>query len=258
MTPLPSTPSERQTVREALAPAALRLLPRRRRVPRGIPGLILRFFRVLVLAHAFWIGSVALLCGLYSFMDPGVTAFQAVRALQGIGKEKPPAIMPLSFVPYKKIPKSVRNAFVQLEDHGFWTHYGISPGAMREAMERNAKMGRLVYGGSTISQQTAKNLFLYPDRSFLRKYLEIQATLAMELILPKERILELYLNTIEFGPGAFGLDNGSRYHYGVPFRKIGTEQAWKLAAIITDPLHWTPQNFRKNPGMRARYNALFR
>lgn len=228
--------------------------PRPRR-PKAVR-IVLQILKYLGLAHACWLGWVLFMCLLYLWVNPGITGFMIYRSIETWGQAKPVQIRPIKPVSFKDIPKRVRRAFITLEDHSFYQHNGISPGAIREAMERNARYKKLVFGGSTISQQTAKNLFLYPDRTLVRKYLEILATLVMESVLSKDRILELYLNTIEFGPGVFGLGAAARYHYGTSFQKLGTDQALRLAVIITSPLRFTPKTFYKNPGMAARYRAL--
>ncbi len=160
------------------------------------------------------------------------------------------------FVPYEKIPASTRNAFIYLEDHEFWEHFGISPGAIRDAIATNRQRGRVVYGGSTITQQIARSLFLTPDRNYLRKGLEAETAILMELVLGKHRILELYMNYIEFGPGVFGLGSAARYHYRTNFAALDYEQRLRLAVIITSPLRYNTNTFWNNPGMVARYKAL--
>jgi len=172
-------------------------------------------------------------------------------------KESPaPKVQPLVPLPFKELGPRTRRAFILLEDQHFYEHSGISLGAIREAYERNKKLGQLVYGGSTISQQLAKNLFLYSQRSFFRKYLELGTTLIMEGILGKDRILEIYLNTIEFGPGVFGLGQASYYHYGKPYAALSIDQIYRMAAIINNPLGYKPRTLGQKTRINARYQAL--
>lgn len=197
-----------------------------------------------------YFGSVTVLTLVYSRIDPPVTALMLWRSLEGV-KVKP--AVPL---PYAKIPLFAKKAIVYLEDHEFWTHYGILPGAVREAWEANEKAGRVERGGSTITQQLARNLFLWPDRMYLRKILEAGTALILETLLSKERILELYLNHIEWGPGVFGIEAGARYQFGTGVRNLNQEQLSRLEAIITNPVSFSVKTYDRNRGMTARYWAL--
>lgn len=205
----------------------------------------------IVWLHCFFFGWVALLCVMYKFVDPPVTGFMVYRRVVDDTTIKP--IIPIA---HKNISQGTVQAFVRLEDHTFFEHWGISPGAIREAFDRNEKIGRMVFGGSTISQQLARNLFLNPERTYFRKYLEAGSTILLELIVGKSRMMDLYLNVIEFGPGIFGVGQGARYHYKANFTSLSYEQRARMAVIITDPLHYNVQDFAKNRGMWARYKAL--
>lgn len=223
----------------------------------------LKLLGLAVLFHVLFLGNITLQCLVYKVMNPALSSLMLRRQIEAIlgdpqqlGLPKDFHTRPIVFLPLKEIGKGTRRAFLTLEDQHFYEHHGISPGAIREAMERNRALGRTVFGGSTISQQTAKNLFLYPSRSYFRKYLEILATLTMEGILGKDRILELYLNTIEFGPGVYGLGQASFYHFGVSYRQLPLTSVYPLAALITSPLRWNLKTMVRNPGMQARLRAL--
>jgi len=120
-------------------------------------------------------------------------------------------VQPVAYhwVPREQIPEALRRAVVAAEDQKFWTHWGFDFIAIAEALEHNEK-SRRKRGASTITQQTAKNLFLWPSRSWLRKGLEVSFTLLLEGLWPKERILEVYLNVAEFGPGVYGVEAAAR------------------------------------------------
>jgi monofunctional biosynthetic peptidoglycan transglycosylase len=214
----------------------------------------MRFLKNLALLTvgllAVYFGSVTVLTLLYSRIDPPVTALMVWRSLEGV-KVKP--AVPLA---YAKIPGFAKKAIVYLEDHDFWNHHGLVPGAIREAWEANVKAGRLERGGSTITQQLARNLFLWPDRMYLRKALEAGTALILETFLTKERILELYLNHIEWGPGVFGIEAGARYQFGTGVRNLNVEQLSRLEAIITNPVKYSVTTLEHNRGMTARYYAL--
>jgi monofunctional biosynthetic peptidoglycan transglycosylase len=139
-----------------------------------------------------------------------------------------------------QIPKTMVRAVIIAEDARFYSHDGIDWEALRDAMSYNLERGRLVYGGSTISQQTAKNLFLSASRNPLRKWHEFVLTLAMERNLSKQRIMELYLNVAQFGHGLFGVDAAARYYWGIPAARLNRRQAIELAATLPAPASDNP------------------
>ena len=132
-------------------------------------------------------------------------------------------------------------AVLVAEDSRFYQHSGIDTEALRKAMEYNLARQKLVYGGSTISQQLTKNLFLTPSRNPLRKWHELWLTLALEQSLSKHRILELYLNVAEFGRGIYGAEAASQYYWGRSARNLSLSQAIDLAATLTSPVENNPQ-----------------
>lgn len=159
-----------------------------------------------------------------------------------------------TFLPMRQIPRVVPQAFIAAEDGNFYKHNGFDWDAIKKARASNEKSGRIKRGGSTITQQLAKNLYLSPSRSYVRKAREGVITVIMEWLLTKERILELYVNCIEFGPGIFGVEEAARYHFGVPARQLNRDQACRLAAIIPSPLRYkvTGQYVIKRAGRIAR------
>lgn len=197
-----------------------------------------------------YFGTVTILTLVYIKVDPPVSTLMVLRSLQGV-KVSPSRPLPLA-----RIPSYAKRGIVYLEDHAFWTHHGLVWGAIREAWEANLEAGKLERGGSTITQQLARTLFLFPDRMYLRKALEAGTAVLMELILSKDRILELYLNNIEWGPGIFGIEAGARYQFGTGVRNLTTEQMARLEAIITNPVVFSVKTYEHNRGMAARYRAL--
>ncbi|MBW2414751.1 MAG: monofunctional biosynthetic peptidoglycan transglycosylase [Deltaproteobacteria bacterium] len=144
-------------------------------------------------------------------------------------------------VPLDEIsPHLIRSVLIG-EDSRFWSHPGFDRAAFEEAMEFNLSRRRLVYGGSTISQQTVKNLFLGPSRNPVRKWHELLLTLGMERALEKRRILEIYLNVAEFGKGVYGVEAASRVYWGVPARDLSRRQAAELAASLPAPRGHNPE-----------------
>jgi len=143
-------------------------------------------------------------------------------------------------VPLSHISPEMQRAAIVAEDARFWNHDGVDWDAMRGAFERNWEEGRLKVGGSTITQQLAKNLYLSPARTPWRKLRELAIARRLEGALSKKRILELYLNVIEFGPRTFGVEAAARRYMGVAASDLSKEQAATLAAMIPSPRIYDP------------------
>jgi monofunctional biosynthetic peptidoglycan transglycosylase len=149
-------------------------------------------------------------------------------------------------VPINSIPRHLQRAVLVAEDWRFYRHNGFDFEAIRDALDYNIEKKRIAFGASTISQQTAKNLFLSPSRDPLRKWHEILFTVGLERHLAKRRILEIYLNVAEFGRGIYGVQAASLHYYGVPVAAISWDQAMELAATLPGPR-------KNNPASRTRY-----
>jgi monofunctional biosynthetic peptidoglycan transglycosylase len=165
---------------------------------------------------------------------PDTTAFME-RRLEQMREKDPRATLRHRWVPYARISSDLKRAVVAAEDAKFLDHEGFDWGAIQKAIEKNERRGRVVAGGSTISQQLAKNLFLSGERSWLRKAQEAVITAMLEHAMGKRRILELYLNFAEWGEGVFGAEAAARYHFGVPAARLDAEQAAWLAASLPSP-----------------------
>ena len=139
---------------------------------------------------------------------------------------------------YDQISDYLKHAVVAAEDGKFMSHNGFDWDGMRVALERNKDKGKLVAGGSTISQQSAKNLFLYNKRSFIRKGQEAVITWMMERMWSKERILEVYLNSVEFGENIYGIEAATQHYFGKSSKSLSREQAIFLAAILPNPKYF--------------------
>lgn len=149
-------------------------------------------------------------------------------------------------VPLAAIPRHLIRAAVVAEDSRFFVHSGFDAEAWQDAMEHNLAKGRFIYGGSTISQQTVKNLFFSPSRNPLRKWHEIIFTYSMEGHLKKRRIIEMYLNVAEFGRGIYGVEAAARHYFHKPAGEISVDEAIELAATLPGPV-------KHNPGSRTRF-----
>ncbi len=159
------------------------------------------------------------------------------------------------WVPASAIAETLRTAAVAAEDQKFWTHHGFDLEAIEKALEHNQK-SRRKHGASTISQQVAKNLFLWPGRSYLRKGVEVSFTVAIELLWPKQRILEVYLNVAEFGPGIYGVEAAAQKFFGKPAARLLPAEAAQLAAVLPNPRKWRAD--RPGPYVQARSVSILR
>ena len=166
----------------------------------------------------------------YRFVPPPVTILMVERLIQGKGLEK-------HWRPMSKIAPSLAQAVIAAEDAHFCAHNGFEFEAMQKAMAANEKGGR-IRGGSTISQQAAKNVFLWPDRSYVRKGMEAYFTVLIEALWGKRRILEVYMNVAEWGPGTYGAEAAAQRYFKTSAAKLTRQQSARLAAILPSPLKW--------------------
>jgi monofunctional biosynthetic peptidoglycan transglycosylase len=169
--------------------------------------------------------------------NPTMTAF--MRQQQAALKEiNPKANIQQQWVPYARISSNLKRAVIASEDANFSEHEGVDWEALQKAYEKNSKKKKVVAGGSTITQQLAKNLFLSGSRSYLRKGEELIITYMLEALMDKERIFEIYLNVVEFGKGIFGAEAAARHYYGVSAANLGAAQAAKLAVMLPNPRYF--------------------
>ena len=168
---------------------------------------------------------------------PRETAFMAMR-LAELRERRPDARLAYQWVPYERIAVELKRAMIAAEDAKFVDHEGFDWEGIELALDKNYRKGRVVAGGSTISQQLAKNLFLNAQRSYWRKAEEALITVMLETILDKRRILELYLNVIEWGNGVFGCEAAARRYFGVGAATLDATQAARLAAMAPNPRYY--------------------
>jgi len=157
-----------------------------------------------------------------------------------------------TWMPLDKISSYLVQAVVVSEDDKFWSHKGFDFEAIKIALEKDIKKKTWRYGGSTITQQLAKNLFLSPSRNPVRKLREIILTWRLERALSKKRILELYLNVVEWGTGIFGAEAASRRYYGKPASELSPQEAARLAVVLPSPRRYNPRSGTKYIEDRAR------
>jgi len=166
--------------------------------------------------------------------NPGTTAFMEA-SLKRLRAVRPDARLQHAWVPYDRISSHLKRAVVAAEDSHFIEHEGFDWEAIDKALEKNRQRGKVVAGASTISQQLAKNLFLSPDRTPWRKGQEALITVMIENVMDKRRILELYLNVIEWGDGVFGAEAAARHYFGASAAALGPEASARLAAMVPNP-----------------------
>ena len=198
-------------------------------------------FVVLVLVYQLWV--FLSICWWVNH-NPSSSAFMEDR-LAVMQEKNPEAKLRHKWVPYKRISNNLKRAVVVAEDSKFVMHEGFDWDGIQKAYEKNMRKGRVVAGGSTISQQLAKNLFLSTKRTPWRKLQEAVITLMLEKMMSKRRILEIYLNVIEWGNGVFGAEAAARHYYNTGAANLSAWQAARLAAMIPNPRYYdTHRNAR--------------
>jgi monofunctional biosynthetic peptidoglycan transglycosylase len=202
-------------------------------------GLLRSSIRWLVIAVLLLWSLAALTLVAARWIDPPTTAVHIQRRVQAWVHGKPYRER-YTFVPLSQVSPDMQHAVIAAEDARFYQHHGFDWHAIEIAAEDDMEGGR-IRGGSTITQQLVKNLFFGTGRSFLRKGAEFTLVPVAELVLGKRRILELYLNVVEWGPGIYGAEAASRTYYKAPARALGRQQAAQLAAILPAPLKRRPE-----------------
>ncbi|HEY4072745.1 MAG TPA: monofunctional biosynthetic peptidoglycan transglycosylase [Herbaspirillum sp.] len=186
--------------------------------------------------------AIVLVIQLYFFLqiwwwtghNPTETSFMK-HQLSVLREKNPDAQLQFKWVLYNRISSNLKRAIIASEDANFSVHDGVDWDALEKAYEKNEKRGKVVAGGSTITQQLAKNLFLSGERSYIRKGQEFIIALMLEQLMDKERIFEIYLNVVEWGNGIFGAEAASLHYYGVSAVNLGASQAARLAVMLPRP-----------------------
>ena len=213
---------------------------RRRSLPRRIFGWIVKLVLVFFVGSILWVLA-------YRFIPPPITVTMLGDLVGGRGVEK-------DWMSIRQIDRDMVRAAIGAEDGKFCQHEGFDWDAISAAAQRNASGGR-IRGGSTISQQTAKNAFLWQGGGYFRKGLEAWFTLLIETIWGKQRIMEVYLNVVEWGPGIYGAEAAARHYFQKPAGALTIGEAVRLAAVLPDPLNWSP--LRPTRRVVARDAAIY-
>ena len=213
-----------------------------RRLGHGLKLGVLGVLGVVLIYQLWLLGWVLF----WSQFNPGSTRFMEIR-LAELRQKRPEAQLQKAWVPYERISPHLKRAIIAAEDAKFVDHEGFDWEGIQKALEKNQKRGRIVAGGSTITQQLAKNLFLSPQKSMLRKAEEAVVTLMIESCWSKRRIFEVYLNVIEWGNGVFGAEAAARHYFGIPAAQLAPEQAARLAGMVPNPRFY--DHNRNAPGL---------
>ena len=208
---------------------------------RALLALVLAFvaYQLWLLGHVLW----------WKWMPPSETSFMSLR-LSELNEKKPDTELHYRWVPYEQISVHLKRAVIAAEDDKFVDHEGFDWEGIQKAIEKNQKKGKAVAGGSTISQQLAKNLFLSPARSYFRKAEEAIITVMIETLWDKRRILEVYLNVVEWGNGIFGCEAAAQRYYRIPAAQLAPAQAARLAVMLPNP-----RKYETNFGPRLAAHA---
>lgn len=216
-----------------------------------IKWLIALPFAVFILFNAYVYGNILT----YRAVAPHQSAFMSMRMSQ-FRSEGRDVTLDYRWVPYSQISVNLKKALIASEDAGFAEHSGFDWRGIRNALRKNEKSGEIRSGGSTISQQLSKNLFLNDGRNYLRKTEEAAITAMMEAITDKDRIFELYLNVIEWGYGIYGAEAASQHFFKKPASDLSRQQAALLTARVPAPLFYADNP--KSPRLRAKANIVLR
>ncbi|PWC34246.1 peptidoglycan transglycosylase [Azospirillum sp. TSO35-2] len=188
--------------------------------------------RWALVGAAALVAVTVLWAALYRFVPPPATPLMLIRAAAGSGLER-------DWTPLDRIAPALVDAVIASEDTGFCGHGGFDWAAIEDAFDENEE-GKRLRGGSTISQQTAKNAFLWPDRSWTRKGAETWFTLLIESLWSKRRILEVYLNIVEWDDGVYGAEAAARHHFHKSAAALTRREAALLAVVLPSPRRWSP------------------
>ncbi|WP_431355798.1 monofunctional biosynthetic peptidoglycan transglycosylase [Caulobacter segnis] len=219
--------------------------PKKPAKPKGRAGRLIGMI-LMVLLLVGVVGPVMTVI-VYRFVPPPITFLMVQRMFEGKGLDR-------KWIALDDMSPALPRAVIAAEDAKFCQHNGFDFTAMQKAMKNNERRPSKIRGGSTISQQTAKNVFLWPQRSYIRKGLEAYFTVLIETIWGKKRIMEVYLNSIEMGPGIYGAEAAAQRYFRVSAADLSNAQAARMAAILPSPLKWKAA--RPGPYVKRRSRKI--
>jgi monofunctional biosynthetic peptidoglycan transglycosylase len=183
--------------------------------------------------QAFYFAQIAV----WNYVNPQSTAFMRSDAWR-LSQDRPDLAVQHAWVPYEQISRNLKRAIIASEDANFVNNNGYETDAILQAWEKNKAKGRIVRGGSTITQQLARNLFLSREKSYIRKGQELIVTWMLETLMDKERIFEIYLNSVEWGNGVYGAEAAARYYFKTSANKLTAAQSARLAVMLPRPKYF--------------------
>jgi monofunctional glycosyltransferase len=209
---------------------------------------------VLVIAwlatQAFYFAQIAV----WNYVNPRSTAFMRSDAWR-LSQERPGLTVQRVWVPYEQISRNLKRAIIASEDANFVNNNGYETDAILQAWERNKAKGKIVRGGSTITQQLARNLFLSREKSYIRKGQELIITWMLETLMDKQRIFEIYLNSVEWGNGVYGAEAAARYYYKTSASQLSVAQSARLAVMLPRPRYFDEHRGAAYLAQRSRVIA---
>lgn len=217
---------------------------------------IKRLFKTLCIIAICYITYTVLITALYRFVNPPFTILMVQRCVEQTFSKDREVRLRKTWVKLEDISPYMLRGVVAAEDNNFKNHNGFDFKAIENARKINDQKGKTIYGASTITQQTAKNTFLWLHKSYFRKGLEAWHTVLMELWWPKKRIMEVYLNVIEFGDGIYGVEEASLYYFNKHASELTKREAALLSAILPSPLHRDAAH--PSPKVQRRANMIQR
>jgi monofunctional biosynthetic peptidoglycan transglycosylase len=218
---------------------------------KNIKEYIKRSLKAVYLFHILFAIAVLMFCAFYAVLNPEIGTLMLYRKINNHYR-----IKPITFISLKKIPRPIVTMVIAAEDYRFYEHWGIDIDGIKEALFTKDNLEKKYIGGSTITQQLARTLFLVPNKSFTRKYFEILIAIEMDALMKKDRILELYLNTIEWGKGIFGIENAALHYYKKSVDELSLDEMIRLVTIMPSPLKYNPDNFNSLRSLSHRYDFL--
>jgi monofunctional glycosyltransferase len=206
---------------------------------------------LILILHAGYIFIIALLSLHLCFFNPPFGSLMIYRSVFDNIPAKKHFFVPVNYIKRKYI-----NLLIYTEDPAFYVHSGIDIPSIISAAKVNYKTKQKLYGASTITQQLTRTLFLFPQKLYIRKYMEVIAALTINTIIPKERQIELYVNYAEWGRGIYGINSAAIYYYGSPVYKLTDDQVIRLITVLPSPVRYTPFNFDRRNRLSERYEKL--
>lgn len=223
----------------------------KKKIAFKLRNLIKKILILFIRFHFFLMLLVLFLSALLTFINPPVSTLMLYRKYIKNVKVKP-----VLFVETENFPSFLKPMILAAEDHRYYLHNGIDVRSIYEAIERNIRAKRVVFGASTLTQQFSRTFFLTPHRNILRKYIEAYVSVFVDIFMLKERVLELYVNYAEWGEGVFGIENAAHYYYGKTISELSYDECARIVTILASPILYDPNTIEEHPILLGRYEKI--